>query len=95
MRMLLLHDWPGNVRELRNCIRGAFYASDGSVIRSGDITLAKRRKQNPRKDPYFRDGEFLTRAVDEYGGVRSAARALKIPPSTISDRLKRYRNEKK
>ncbi|HON37386.1 MAG: sigma-54-dependent transcriptional regulator [Desulfomonilia bacterium] len=37
--LLKSYDWPGNVREIRNCIERAVLLSDGSVIRTGDISI--------------------------------------------------------
>lgn len=37
--LLRSYDWPGNVREIRNCIERAVLLSDGSVIRTGDISI--------------------------------------------------------
>ncbi len=37
--LLRSYDWPGNVREIRNCIERAVLLSDGSVVRTGDISI--------------------------------------------------------
>ncbi len=37
--LLRSYDWPGNVREIRNCIERAVLLSDGSVIRTIDISI--------------------------------------------------------
>jgi two-component system response regulator HydG len=37
--LLRSYDWPGNVREIRNCIERAVLLSDGTVIRTGDISI--------------------------------------------------------
>ena len=37
--LLKAYDWPGNVREIRNCVERAVLLAEGSVIRTGDISI--------------------------------------------------------
>ena len=92
------YSWPGNVRELQNVIEYMVICCEGNVLqpqvlaaylgmesrRAGETTTSLKAAM----DNY--EKELITRAVEEYGGIRKAARALAVDPSTISRKAKKY-----
>ena len=93
------YSWPGNVRELQNVIEYMVICCEGNVLQpavlaeylgvDGEADL----KLHPASlkealDQYER--AIILRALEEYGGVRKAAHALDVDPSTISRKARKY-----
>ena len=51
LRALRAYDWPGNVRELEHAIEHAFVLSQGDVIESRDLPIAKEISNFPSESP--------------------------------------------
>ncbi|MDT8274203.1 MAG: helix-turn-helix domain-containing protein, partial [Desulfomonilia bacterium] len=49
LSVMLEYDWPGNVREIRNCVERAVLLTEGSMIRSQDISINHGQNPLPRK----------------------------------------------
>ena len=92
------YSWPGNVRELQNVIEYMVICCEGNVLQpsvladylgmdsqSIDLHPASLKAA---LDDYERS--LISRALEEYGGVRKAAHALGVDPSTISRKAKKY-----
>ncbi|WP_236604470.1 sigma 54-interacting transcriptional regulator [Sandaracinus amylolyticus] len=86
LQRLLAHDWPGNVRELRNVIQSAATTSSG-IVDVADVDAAIEEISGPA----MRRGEepaSIADAIARYGSQAGAARALRIPRTTLRDRMR-------
>lgn len=84
-RLLERHAWPGNVRELRTVIQRIKVLVDGTAVRGEDVLNALDHGPSSRAE---REG--LIAVLEEVGwSVRSAARRLGVPRSTMRYRLKK------
>ena len=92
------YSWPGNVRELQNVIEYMVICCEGNVLQpsvladylgmdSQSIALHPA-SWKAALDDYERS--LIARALEEHGGVRKAAHALGVDPSTISRKAKKY-----
>ena len=92
------YSWPGNVRELQNVIEYMVICCEGNVLQpsvladylgmdSQSIALHPASLK-AALDDYERS--LSARALEEHGGVRKAAHALGVDPSTISRKAKKY-----
>jgi two-component system C4-dicarboxylate transport response regulator DctD len=90
IRLLVSKDWPGNVRELRN-------AADALVLGVGPAWM------NGADAPGSADEGGLLRTVEQFerslivdeldrqaGNVAQTAKALKLPKTTLIDKLRKY-----
>ena len=92
------YSWPGNVRELQNVIEYMVICCEGNVL--SPTVLADylgMDSQNVNIHPAslkaaLDDYEkaIIARALEEYGGVRKAAQALDVDPSTVSRKARKY-----
>lgn len=95
--------WPGNVRELRNVIERLAVSGAGDQITRFQVSMclndnsgasdsmgpgARNQSLGALLKEYER--EIIIKAVDEYGSISAAARALQVNKSTISKKLKEY-----
>jgi hypothetical protein len=86
---LCAYPWPGNVRELRNVLSAAAVASGSHVIERDEIDRVLARVGGRTSVSVPVPLETLHQAVDQHGGnLSAAARALRMPRSTLRDRLK-------
>ena len=91
------YDWPGNVRELQNVIEYLVICSENGVfdeaklaeilgvpenVNSGDVGLHEAVARFEK--------ELIASAVQKTGGIRKAAAYLKVDPSTVSRKAKKY-----
>jgi DNA-binding NtrC family response regulator len=93
---LVGHSWPGNIRELRNVLECALLVGTEPVIRKSDLRLntTTPRPAAPPKADSLRDIEWQhIRQVlsDEGGNVARAAARLRIPRSSLYQKLKLQR----
>jgi len=94
---LVAHTWPGNIRELRNVLECALLVGSEPVIRKGDLrlnTTAPRQPSAPVRADSLKDIEWQhIRQVlsDEGGNVARAAARLRIPRSSLYQKLKLQR----
>lgn len=97
MVMLESYDWPGNVRELQNVLEYLVIVSDGDHIDSERLAeslgmTSGRKAPQPGLNEAVAAFEknLIENALRETGGVRRAASVLKIDPSTVSRKAKKY-----
>jgi PAS domain S-box-containing protein len=98
--LLQSYDWPGNIRELQNVIERSIIVSTADVFSVDELWLSKRTSpQAPRAetspaltaDPRS-EREIIEAALAEargrVSGPSGAAAKLRIPRSTLDDRIK-------
>jgi DNA-binding NtrC family response regulator len=91
---LVAHTWPGNIRELRNVLECALMIGTDPVVRKGDLrlnTTTKRADAPAPKADSLKDIEWQhIRQVlsDEGGNVARAAARLRMPRSSLYQKLK-------
>jgi transcriptional regulator with GAF, ATPase, and Fis domain len=103
LSMLESYDWPGNVRELEHAVRRAVIVCSGSSIRAEDIALGTAKsEEDVEKEPIPPEEYerwYVRRALDKTGwvikGPRGAAALLGIAPSTLHDRMRKLRIERR
>jgi len=88
--------WPGNVRQLKKELRRAIVVADGAVVELRHLSAELRDpRARPRRgclrtamNAYERD--YLRRALERHGGVRSAAAAeLGITRQALANKIRR------
>lgn len=92
------YPWPGNVRELQNVIEYMVICCEGNVLQPSVLAdYLGMESQGADLHPAslkaaLEDYEraIIARALEEHGGVRKAAQALGVDPSTISRKARRY-----
>lgn len=92
------YSWPGNVRELQNVIEYMVICCEGNVLQPSVLADylgmdSQGVNLHPASlkaalDDY--EKAIIARALEEYGGVRKAAQALDVDPSTISRKARKY-----
>ena len=93
MQRLMAHDWPGNVRELRNVCDCMVLGSPNSVL--GSVEAQAQTPDAPESsltelvDSYERD-LIATELSRNQGNVAHSARALRIPKTTLSDKIRKH-----
>jgi DNA-binding NtrC family response regulator len=94
---LLAHPWPGNVRQLRHALLRAVHLC-GPELRAEDLLGTPRTTSSgaplfgPLLGRSFAELErqiFLQALADTSGNCRAAAELLRMPKSTLHDRLRR------
>ena len=98
MEVFKRYPWPGNVRELQNVIEYMVICCEGNVLQPQVLADylnmdSARTGETPASlkaamESYER--ELIARALEECGGIRKAARALDVDPSTISRKARKY-----
>lgn len=92
------YPWPGNVRELQNVIEYMVICCEGNVLQaevlSSYLGMGDSRAEEVPTNLKAAVEEFeknlILRALEDYGGVRKAARALGVDASTVSRKAKKY-----
>ena len=79
------HAWPGNVRELLMLVRRVAVLVERDVVCVEDLSAAGLRAPQAALE---RDA-LLEALAASGGNLSRTARALRIPRSTLADRLKR------
>jgi DNA-binding NtrC family response regulator len=105
LKILIDHCWPGNVRELENAIERAIVTCKNPVLVEEDFAFLKQngdRRPQPASafpaNPSLEDvekqviGETLLRTR---GNITESARILGIDRSTLYDKMKRYKIERR
>lgn len=103
---LLQYSWPGNVRELRNVMERAFIMSDNSEISPNDLILLPQEKAETdvlNSPTLSTDGQssfqdqveafeakLIGKALKESRSIRAAARTLRMDPTTLLRKKKKY-----
>jgi len=93
LRSLTDYKWPGNVRELDHAVERAVLMAHGDRVAVSDLALRPLNNSPTRIDDMSLEEveSFLVKkAIDRYGNVSEAARALGLSRSALYRRLKRY-----
>jgi DNA-binding NtrC family response regulator len=94
-RRLVAHGWPGNVRELRNVADCAVLGIPEPVLGPGPEPRADADEPvglplADAVDAYER--ELIRAALQQHGGrVEASARALRVPKTTLADKIRKHR----
>jgi transcriptional regulator with GAF, ATPase, and Fis domain len=107
--LLRSYDWPGNIRELQNVIERSVILSSGDVFSVDELWLSKETSRPASRvgaSALFRseveqrsEREIIEAALAEtrgrVSGPLGAAAKLRIPPSTLDNRIKALAIDKK
>jgi len=99
--LLMRYDFPGNVRELINLVERMIVMSDGALISAADVPGELRRSTLASVDPYVdglslkdavgvAEARIIIAAVRRWGGIRGAARSLRVHPTTLWRKMVRH-----
>jgi DNA-binding NtrC family response regulator len=97
---LATYDWPGNVRELRNVLMAASAMAEADLIEPRHLLLFKPRRRSATLADFPLGGrslESIERAAIAQtlktadGNKVRAAKALGIAPSTLYEKMRRYK----
>ena len=100
MRILETYDWPGNVRELRNVIESAAAVCDGDRSSRATSCSSSRGAAIPPMEKLPLAGKTLEsieknaiqQTLEQCGGNKTkAAKQLGISPSTLYEKVKKYK----
>ena len=102
MKILESYDWPGNVRELKNVIESAaaIVDPDASQIEPRHLMFFKPRRRDPTMEKLPLAGKTLEsieknaiqQTLEQCGGNKTkAAKQLGISPSTLYEKVKKYK----
>jgi DNA-binding NtrC family response regulator/ligand-binding sensor domain-containing protein len=94
---LRAHEWPGNVRELEHTVQRAVIVCPGTLLSAQDLGLERGPAEaDPLEDmvpPEEYERRYLLRVLERTGGTikgpKGAAALLKMPVSTLRDRVKK------
>lgn len=103
------YSWPGNVRELRNMVERLVVSGEGEEISGFQVRMCLIGAQDGESDVvdifssdvslekmmFNYEKRIIVEAVERYGSMSEAARRLGINKSTISRKLKMYKEEAK
>jgi DNA-binding NtrC family response regulator len=106
MEALAAYPWPGNVRELRNVIHRACILTDQALIDENclqlmaDVTEPKRgRLQLPEEwlatELADIERQVIVAAIKKYGNQRVVAEKLGVSPRTLTNKIRRYREQER
>lgn len=101
LEALQAYDWPGNARELRSLSHSAALRCSGDLLSLRAVAEALEERgafldapapgDVPAVGLRGAEAELIQRALDvAHGNMSQAARALRIPRSTLRDKVKRY-----
>jgi transcriptional regulator with GAF, ATPase, and Fis domain len=107
--LLQSYEWPGNIRELQNVIETSIILSSGDVFSLDELWLSKKAawlapcveesalfkgKVEPRNEREIIEAA-LAEARGRVSGPSGAAAKLGIPPSTLDNRIKALKIDKR
>jgi two-component system C4-dicarboxylate transport response regulator DctD len=93
MRLLRSHDWMGNVRELRNVADCLVLGIPCAVIETTAPSPASSDAPTPSLSEMVEryERELIVAELNKHqGNVAHSARALRIPKTTLADKVRKY-----
>jgi two-component system C4-dicarboxylate transport response regulator DctD len=93
MRLLLSHDWMGNVRELRNVADCLVLGIPCAVIQTTPSSPASSDQPAPSLSELVEryERELIVAELNKHhGNVAHSARALRLPKTTLADKVRKY-----
>ena len=95
------YPWPGNVRELKNVIERVVILSDSNLILASDLPFPARQAAPAQAGDLSKpvdlryetarfEYEYIQKAYEQYGNVRSAAASLGMDSSTFVRKRRKY-----
>ena len=100
LEALASYDWPGNIRELRNVLLAAAAMADADLIEPRHLLMFKPRRRSATLADFPLGGrslESIERAAivqtlkNADGNKVRAAKTLGIAPSTLYEKMRRYK----
>jgi chemotaxis protein methyltransferase CheR len=97
IKTLQKYPWPGNVRELENVIERAIINTQGSELQLAEklmTPLAEDLAESQKVSLEEVERDYIVRILEErhwkIEGVDGAARTLKLNPSTLRGRMRKF-----
>lgn len=100
------YDWPGNVRQLENTIERAVIMTEGNSILPSVLPEEVLQKIRPdllplsslpqesvislKKLREITEKEMISRALQQYGSIRTASKYLEVDHSTLVKKIQKY-----
>ncbi len=102
MQAMAAYGWPGNIRELRNVIHRACILSEGGLIEEESLQLPSDEHDDKEDASELPDHwlqteladierQIIMAAIDKYGNRRIVAEKLGVSPRTLTNKIRRYR----
>ncbi|MBW1612688.1 MAG: sigma 54-interacting transcriptional regulator [Deltaproteobacteria bacterium] len=101
---LLEYQWKGNVRELSNLLENLVIMTQSDEITLEDLPAYMKNYADGRSNLGLNSGwtleqavrkfeyQLIKEAIDKYGNARKASKHLKIDPTTVSRKIKKFKN---
>jgi len=95
---LMMHDWPGNIRELEHLIERSVLLNSGTTLTNAQLPLSLERDDERTAAGFIssideNERAHILRALKKCSGriygFDGAAELLKVPPTTLSSKMKR------
>ena len=93
MNAFIEYSWPGNIRELQNVVERSVIVSSDGVFCADAAWLSRnsRRVSLPQQpEPADAGEDALAGSRGRVSGADGAATRLRVPPSTLEHRVKKY-----
>jgi transcriptional regulator with PAS, ATPase and Fis domain len=101
IRALEAFAWPGNVRQLQNTISRLHAVVENQEITGDDVcrwiddqslagSFPDKAERTYKQVKNHWDRDMLKKALEKHGSIRAAARALKVAPSTVLRKKRKY-----
>ncbi len=102
LNQLMEYSWPGNVRELENVIEYSIITSSGTELKIDLKPHSEtiKEKGDTKIIPLAEiEKEYILKVLEmkhwKIEGPNSASEILKLPPSTLRDRIKKFKIKRK